>query len=555
MSTEQLLEKIRSNVIGEGTLIDTPYGKKPLIYADYTASGRSLRFIEEFITDNVLPFYANTHTETSLTGRQSTAFREQARSIIKQSINASDDHLVIFTGAGATSAINKTIDLFNIRIPTDLNAEYNLLEKIPEDKRPIVFIGPYEHHSNELPWRESIAKVISIPFNQQQQLDLEVLEAELKKYQHHPLVIGSFSAASNVTGIKTDVRSVAALLHKYSALSFWDYAAGAPYLSINASNTSDSEDNSLDAIFISPHKFIGGPGTPGILVIKKSLLKNTVPSSPGGGTVSWVNAYEHHYLPTGERKEEGGTPAIVESIRAGLVFQLKEQVGGETIETLEKELITRAIKRFSDNPNIEILGGTEAPRISIMSLQILCAGHALHYSFVVALLNDLFGIQVRGGCSCAGPYGHELLNIDMEQSQLIAKSVAAGDNIIKPGWVRLNFNYFLNEVTFGYLLSALELIAEHGWKLLSHYNFETGSGVWRRCGTTPQTVLSIADINQDTTTQHEVATQPLADYLTEAKAILEAPYSKGEGTIPALSAKAESIRWYTITEDLDKDQK
>jgi len=456
---QQLLQSIRDNVIGERMALKTTFGIKPMVYADYTASGRSLRNIEDFIHDQVLPFYANTHTETSATGKQTTAFREESRQIIKTSINAGDDYALIFTGAGATSAINKIIDILNLRLPVDLDQRYQFSQQIAEGERPVVFVGPFEHHSNELPWRESIAELVEIPLNELGTLDLVYLESKLKTFNDRPIKIGSFSAASNVTGIKTDVKKVAALLHRYKALSFWDYAAAAPYVSIDMYG--DGGLTSLDAVFMSPHKFIGGPGTPGILVVKRDLLTNSVPAMPGGGTVSWVNATEHYYLPAGERKEEGGTPAIVESIRAGLVFQLKEKVGSAEIEKLEHKLIKAAMERLDADPNIEIMGGTEAERISIMSLQIRCGERFLHHGLMVAALNDLFGIQIRGGCSCAGPYGHYLLGISQEKSERIVEALNLGNSILKPGWARLNFNYFIDEETFGYILSAWLETAVH----------------------------------------------------------------------------------------------
>ena len=314
-----LIERIRHSVIGSRAPISTPFGEKPLIYADYTASGRSLGFIEEFIGEQVLPFYANTHTETSFTGAQTTALREQARSIIRRAVNGGSDDQVIFCGAGATAAINKLIDIMNLRLPDDLSRRYDLASSIPPSERPVVFIGPYEHHSNELPWRESIAELVVTPLDGQGQIDSRALEARLLAYADRPLKIGSFSAASNVTGVKSDVAGISALLKKHGALAFWDYAAAAPYVGIDMNG-----DTPLDAVFISPHKFIGGPGTPGVLVAKKAIMQNRVPAVVGGGTVKYVTPVDHRYIEDHERREEGGTPGIVESIRAGLVFKLQQ---------------------------------------------------------------------------------------------------------------------------------------------------------------------------------------------------------------------------------------
>lgn len=476
MSAE-LISKIRESVIGERQLIPTSFGMKPLIYADYTASGRSLAFIEDFISTQVLPFYANTHTETSFSGAQTTAYRENARGTIRRAVNGNDDDQVIFCGAGATAAINKLIDILNLRLPAELSEQYQLLAQLPADSRPVVFIGPYEHHSNEIPWRESIADVVVIPLTDSGKLDDSALAEELIKYSHRPLKIGSFSAASNVTGIKTDVDKVASLLHSHGAVSFWDYAAAAPYVGINM-NPIDTR-CVKDAVFLSPHKFVGGPGTPGLLIVKKHLLTNKVPAMPGGGTVLYVTPEDHQFIDNHERREEGGTPAIVESIRAGLVFQLQQEVGTDNIEALEHGFKQRALARWQQQSNIEILGNTDEESLSIFSLRLKHGDRDLHYGFVVALLNDLFGIQARGGCSCAGPYGHDLLGMDMKYSRALESQLNKGYMVLRPGWVRLNFNYFIDESTFEYLVSAIEHIANYGWRLLPYYQFDGETGTWR----------------------------------------------------------------------------
>lgn len=476
MSTE-LISKIRESVIGERQLIQTSFGKKPLVYADYTASGRALTFIEDFISQQVLPFYANTHTETSYSGAQTTAYREQARESIRSAVNGAEDDQIIFTGAGATAAINKLIDILNLRLPAELNERYRLMDQIDPESRPVVFIGPYEHHSNEIPWRESIADVVVIPLTNLGKLDIAQLESKLEEYSDRSLKIGSFSAASNVTGLKTEVDQVTALLHRHGAVSFWDYAAAAPYVEINMNP--EPALSSKDAVFISPHKFVGGPGTPGILIVKKQLLQNSVPAIPGGGTVMYVTPEDHQYIEDHERREEGGTPAIVESIRAGLVFQLQQKVGTERIESLEKGFKQRALSRWKQHANIEILGNSDEESLSIFSLRLKHQGKDLHYSYVVALFNDLFGIQARGGCSCAGPYGHDLLGMDMSYSRALERELNNGYIVLRPGWVRLNFNYFIDDSTFDYLLSAVELIASHGWRLLPYYQFDADSGTWR----------------------------------------------------------------------------
>jgi selenocysteine lyase/cysteine desulfurase len=343
--SNRLIETIRAAVIGDDQAIPTPYGLRRVTYADYTASGRSLEFVEDFIRDVVLPLYANTHTESSGTGLQTTRFREEARRIILDAVGGNDEYAVIFCGSGSTAAIDKMVRVLNLAVPPELDEKYRLAAAIPRDERPVVFIGPFEHHSNELPWRESIADVITIREDADGHVDLDHLEDELTRHAARPLKIGSFSAASNVTGIVTDTRAIATLLHRHGALSFWDFAAAAPYVDIDM-NPDDDPLAYKDAVFISPHKLIGGPGTPGVLVARRELFRNRVPTVPGGGTVWYVNPLEHRYLDEVEHREEGGTPAIVESIRAGLVFQLKTTVGADAIRRREESFIRRAVERW-----------------------------------------------------------------------------------------------------------------------------------------------------------------------------------------------------------------
>ncbi|HYM82803.1 MAG TPA: aminotransferase class V-fold PLP-dependent enzyme, partial [Candidatus Dormibacteraeota bacterium] len=289
VTSEGLIETIRASVIGDDEAVAGPFGVRRVTYADYTASGRSLSFIEDYIRDAVLPLYANTHTESSGTGLQTTRFREEARRLVLEGVGGDERHAVVFVGSGSTGAIARLIDVLELRLPADLDDRYALLDRIPPEERPIVFIGPYEHHSNELPWRESIADLVTIHEDHDGRIDLEQLEAELVRYEHRPLKIGSFSAASNVTGIISDTRAISVSLHRHGALSFWDFAAAAPYVEIEMEPHRTGADADLDykdAVFISPHKFIGGPGTPGVLVARRELFRNRVPSVPAGGTVA-----------------------------------------------------------------------------------------------------------------------------------------------------------------------------------------------------------------------------------------------------------------------------
>jgi selenocysteine lyase/cysteine desulfurase len=554
-----LIDLVRSSVIGDDEAVAGPFGIRRVTYADYTASGRSLSFIEDYIRDAVLPLYANTHTESSGTGLQTSRFREEARRAVLDGVGGNAErHAVVFCGSGSTAAINRLVDVLGLRLPAELDDRYRFRAQIPADERPVVFIGPYEHHSNELPWRESIADVVTIPEDADGEIDLGQLEAELVRFAARPLKIGSFSAASNVTGIVSDTAAIARLLHAHGALACFDFAAAAPYVAIEMDPAGDPTAGK-DAVFISPHKFIGGPGTPGVLVARRALFQNRVPTMPGGGTVLYVNPLEHVYLDDIEHREEGGTPAIVESIRAGLVFALKAAVGVDAIRAREEAFIHRALLRWEGNPAIEILGSHTAERLSIVSFVVRHDRRYLHHNFVVALLNDLFGIQSRGGCSCAGPYGHRLLGIDLERSHAFEREIARGCEGIKPGWVRVNFNYFLSEPVFEFILEAVDLVASEGWRLLPQYRFDPASGLWRHRAGVPEPPASLRDISYADGRmayphhRHHEPEARLANHLAEARELLARP----PAPLPAESWPGapvgpdfESLRWFLLPEEV-----
>lgn len=551
-----LLDQIRRSVIGDDTKITTPFGERRVTYADYTASGRALTFVEDFIRNEVLPRYANTHTESSGTGLQTTRFREDARSIIKDAVNGDESTAVIFAGSGSTGAIDKLMTILNLRLPKELDERYKLLDGIPSNERPVVFIGPFEHHSNELPWRESIADIVVIPEDSDGHIDCKVLEDELQRHQNRPLKIGSFSAASNVTGIVSDTFGISTLLHQYGALAFWDFAAAAPYIDIEMNPRSKQHPLAYkDAIFISTHKFIGGPSTPGLLIVRKELLQNKVPSIVGGGTVLYVNHQEHVYVDDVEHREEGGTPAIIEAIRAGLVFKVKQTISVPVISALEHDFVERAIDALDNHQNIQVLGNKTAKRLSIVSFTIKCnSGKYLHHNFAVAILNDLFGIQARGGCSCAGPYGHRLLGIDDEQSHEFEREIVQGCQGIKPGWVRVNFNYFISEETFQFILKAIAIVAELGYKLLPLYEFNTITGRWRHKDGAITPPLSLNDVTvTDTGLQYQKSTVSSAgespdQYLEWAIGYLTALPDPDVSEHPSLhSVSLENLRWFELS--------
>lgn len=486
---------LHNELIGKDYKFETPYGERLLTYADFTASGKVLSFIENYLLE-IQKCYANTHTEDDMTGEVMTKILHKSENIIKKHLNAEKNCYLIPSGTGATGAIERFAKIIGIYIPpaTKIRIDNIIKEYIKCDKGiddiinesydslqqiPVVFIGPYEHHSNILIWKEGIAELIEIGLRQDGTLDLDDLKIKLTdiKYKNR-LKIGSFSAASNVTGIITPVFEVAEILHKHNALACFDFAACAPYIKINMNKNDISY---FDAIYIAPHKFLGGPGTSGILVINKKIYDKTIaPTVTGGGTVSYVSSFAQDYIKNVEEREMAGTPGIMQIIKAALAFQLKDLIGIDNIESKEKYYAKKVIDRLKTNLNIEILGPIdEKSRLPIISIKIKHKDKYIHPRYAAKLINDLFGIQTRAGCSCAAPYGHKLLDISEETSEIFRQLVEADISSIRPGWLRFNIHYIMNLDEVEFICEAIEFIAEFGYLFLFDYVVNIKTGKWR----------------------------------------------------------------------------
>ncbi|WP_438978162.1 aminotransferase class V-fold PLP-dependent enzyme [Polaribacter sp.] len=452
MNLEHYFSQFREHIIGIDQKFDTPYGKQHLVYCDWTASGRLYRPIEEKICNQFGPFVANTHTETSTSGAAMTLAYHEARNIIKRHVNANSNDVLITTGSGMTGVVNKFQRILGLKVSESLK-DYTT---IPEDLKPIVFVSHMEHHSNQTSWLETIADVEVVPCDDAGLVCLKEFENCIKKYQHRKVKIASITSCSNVTGIKTPYHDVAKLIHKYNGLCFVDFACCAPYVDINMHP--ESEDEMLDAIFFSPHKFLGGPGSSGVLIFNKSLYKNTVPDNPGGGTVSYTNPWgEHDYFDDVETREDGGTPGFLQTIKIALAVQLKEKMGAKNIEEREEEINKVIFKTLESLEGVKILAPNHKKRLSIFSFYF----EKYHFNLVVKLLNDRFGIQTRGGCSCAGTYGHFLLNVDQETSNRIKGQILEGCNTEKPGWVRLSLHPTVTNNELDFICKSLTELSEN----------------------------------------------------------------------------------------------
>lgn len=468
-------EELRAGLIGKTAVVDGPFGPKPMLYADYVASGRALMQIERFVIEELLPFYANSHTEASFVGGTMTRLRRAARQIIRAQCGGDDGHAVIFTGSGATAGINRLVHLLGVDAA------------VRHGQRPVVLIGPYEHHSNILPWRESGAEVIEIAEAATGGPCLADLRQRLDGLQDRP-VVGAFSAASNVTGITSDVVAVTRMLKAAGAKAVWDYAGGGPYLPVAMTPAPDA---AIDAVVLSPHKFIGGPQASGVMVIRRDAVACTTPTQPGGGTVRFVSPGGHDYSPQVEAREEAGTPNVIGDLRAALAFIVKEALGADFIAARNAELGAWAMAAWATEARIEVLGNTTCPRLPIFSLRIRDGqGGYVHQQLVTRMLSDRYGIQARGGCACAGPYVHRLMGIGPAASDQLRRAILAGDEVEKPGFMRLNFSYLMTDAEAARIIAAVTDLARHaaGWGM--DYRCDPGTAIFAPAPDDRQLVLS-----------------------------------------------------------------
>jgi selenocysteine lyase/cysteine desulfurase len=560
---------LRQQIVGVDSTFETPFGERLMVYCDYTASGRCLRFVESYL-QSLQRVYANTHTEDDITGRSMTQLLHEAEEAIKKSVNAGPDGRIIAVGTGATGAIDKLQQIVGVALPpaTRQNIERMLdgpdsgfdsrkFRQLLADRQPIVFIGPYEHHSNEISWRQSVAKTVEVRLEADGTIDLAHLEELLQapEYQNR-MRIGSFSAASNVTGIRTDVRKITSLLHKYGALACFDYAACAPYVAIDMNpQPVAGDDPSIDAIFISPHKFLGGPGSSGVLVFNERIYHRELPPSvSAGGTVDYVGPTEQDYIRCIEEREKAGTPGVLQTLKAALVFEIKDRVGVDVINAREHELTCRALTSWGADDNIEILGNPDAEqRVGIISFNIRDdRGRYLHHKFVTVLLNDLFGIQSRAGCSCAGPYGHRLLDIDRVTSERYRHVVQEGHCGMKPGWCRVGLHWVMDDAEADFVIDAVHFVAEHGHRFLSLYDFDLCTGSWsHKQETSPLHEFDLdTALNQDqrkpATLSLPLRTQLYNHYMTEARRWVERLKQDGPGVRESLDGELGELQFFAL---------
>ncbi len=553
---------LREQIVGVDSTFETPFGERLMVYCDYTASGRCLRFVESYL-QSLQRVYANTHTEDDITGRSMSQLLHEAEQAIKDSVNAGPHGRIIACGTGATGAIDKLQQIIGVTLPpaTRKNLRGLLDDDVLLRTQPVVFIGPYEHHSNELSWRQSLATTVQVRLDASGHIDLGHLEELLQdpRYRNRQR-IGSFSAASNVTGMRTDVHRIASLLHRHGAIACFDYAACAPYVDIdmNPEPAHEGDDPSIDAIFISPHKFLGGPGSSGVLLFNERIYDRELPPSvSAGGTVDYVGMHDQDFIANIEEREKAGTPGVLQTLKAALVFQVKDAVGTDVIHAREHEYACRALGSWGRDDNIEILGNPDPDsRVGIISFNIRDArGKYLHHKFLTVLLNDLFGIQSRAGCSCAGPYGHRLLHIDEATSEKYRSAVKQGHCGLKPGWCRVGLHWVMDDAEADYVIEAVHFLAREGHRFLGLYDFDLATGTWAHkyaSASLPQFSLDAAVAGEEgepATLTLPLRRQLYRHYLAEAQRIADKLRHEPEARLVSLGGDLGELQFFALPDD------
>ncbi|MEZ4911871.1 MAG: aminotransferase class V-fold PLP-dependent enzyme [Saprospiraceae bacterium] len=475
MQLEQYFSQFRDDIIGIDQTFESPYGVQKIVYADWTASGRLFRPIEDFLCQKVGPFVANTHTETNLTGSTMTIAYKEARKIIKRHVHADETDILISSNSGMTGVVNKLQRIIGIKLHEKFKQHF----QIPLEEKPIIFVTHMEHHSNQTSWIETIGDVMVIPNDDNGLIDLDGFRKLVNNYSERKIKIAAITSCSNVTGISTPYHDIAKIMHQHGGYCFVDFACSAPYIDINMHP--DDPEMYLDAIYFSPHKFLGGPASSGILIFNQKLYNNKIPDNPGGGTVDWTNPWgEHKYHDAIEEREDGGTPSFIQTIRVALCIKLKEKMGVNNILEREHEILDRVWPKLKAIPNLKVLADQHENRLAVISFYI----EGLHFNLAVRLLNDRYGIQVRGGCSCAGTYGHYLLKVSQEQSKLLTDEISMGVFCNKPGWIRMSFHPTNTDAEIDYVLKAIREVSENhkAWSDDYLYRLETNEYVHKHNG-------------------------------------------------------------------------
>ncbi len=471
-SLETYFAPYREQIIGQTQEFEGPYGRKRIIYADWTASGRLYGPIERKLSEEIAPFVGNTHTETTITGGSMTMAYQRAKQIIKQHVGASDQDILISSHSGMTGVVNKLQRILGLKV----HEKYLDRVQLSDEERPVVFISHMEHHSNQTSWLETLADVEIIAPDDRGLMDLTHLQQLLDRHAHRKRKIAAITSCSNVTGVRTPYYQVAQLMHEAGGLCFVDFACSAPYIDMDMHP--GHPEQYLDALYFSPHKFLGGPGSSGILIFNEKLYKNRIPDNPGGGTVDWTNPWgEHKYLDAIEAREDGGTPAFLQTMRVALAIQLKEEMGVREMLEREHEMLEILWAELDQVEGLHFLADEHRDRLGVLSFYV----NDLHYNLCVRLLNDRFGVQVRGGCSCAGTYGHYLLEVSPQISGQITKKIGLGDLSEKPGWVRLSIHPTMTDEEVRYLCMAIKQVVENWrqWKSDYTYDLKTNEFVHR----------------------------------------------------------------------------